>query len=91
MRELVAAATLREAKLICNASAASEQIARSPAALHQACDTITTQSKKLASVAQLKSSTKSPENRVAFHEASEDELKGACGGDKPHYSVLSAS
>lgn len=68
-------AGMREAELVSSVSAASSHISRATAVLRQACDTISTQSKKLATVAQLKSSMKSLEDNVAFHEASGEDLK----------------
>lgn len=65
----------REARLLSNASVVFDEMSRAPAELHQTRDTISTPSKELARVAQLKSSIKSIEDNVVVYEASKDELK----------------
>lgn len=66
LRDRVAAAGTYEAELLSNASAVSDQIARTTAVLQQARATIATQRKDLAEVAQLNSSIKSLEDNFAF-------------------------
>lgn len=74
--ERVAFAGTREAELLSNESTTLNKIATATAELRQARDTISTQSRELAKIAQLKMSIKSLQDNVAFYEASEESLKG---------------
>lgn len=69
------AASTRETELSSNASPVSDQMARATAELCPARDTISTKSKELSMVAQLKSVINSHEDDMAFYDTSEKELK----------------
>lgn len=75
LTEPEAAASTRKAELFSSASAASSQMATATAELHQARDTITMQSERLAEVPLLRSFIKSLKDNVSFYEASEEELQ----------------
>lgn len=62
--------------MFASAWAASGQIARATAELRQACDTISTQRREFAKIAQLTMSIKILEGNIAFYKVSEADLKG---------------
>lgn len=66
LRERIAAVSMREEELLSNAFLASGDMARTTTELGLARDTISTLSKELANVAQLKSSINGLEDNVAF-------------------------
>lgn len=72
---MFAVAITREAELPTSASGGLSQIAKGGVELRQARDTILSQSKELAGIAQLKMCIKSPEDNVAFYKASEGSVK----------------
>lgn len=72
LRERVAAASTGEEELLTDALEASYQMARTTSELLHARDIISTQSKDLSKVAQLKSSIKSIGDSFAFYDAIED-------------------
>lgn len=67
---------MREVELLYSFSAALGQIAVATIELRQACDTILTQSKRLAKVGHLKTAFNSLEDSIVFYETSGEGLKG---------------
>lgn len=64
-----------DAVILFSTSGVLSQIARAIAELRQTCNTISTQAKQFAKIAQLKMSTKGLEDKLVSYEASEDSLK----------------
>lgn len=75
LRRLVEVASIPEAELLSDASPALSQMARAITVLHQAPDMISTQSRELPKIAQLKSFVKRLEDNVSFYKESKDDLK----------------
>lgn len=76
LRELIAVSNRRKAELLADASAALDQIVRPTKELCQAWTMISTHSKELVNVAQLKTWIKNLKENFEFYKASEEGLKG---------------
>lgn len=86
-----AVAGTREAELICNAPAASTQIAKATAELRQTRETISTESKEFDRNAHLKSSRKSMEDNMTFYEEREEDLKSDLAAEITQSTPISQS